>query len=203
MPYKDLVRRREAKKLWARVNRARLRAANPNPRQSIRGLASVMFPEPTVIELPEDPAGALADWARARLIVPPGHPLAGQPMERPGYLESFIRDALAVGCNESSLFIGRKNGKSAGITVLILGFLSNDGPLRRFGWRCGILSVNRSKAHELLRQVEEISAASKLKGLEFRRTPVPGRVVSSFGSCEIESADLGSGHGSGYDIAIA
>ena len=202
MPYKDPIKRRESKKLWARVNRARLRALNPSPRISIRGLAAQMFPEPTVIELPKDPAGALAAWARARLIVPPGHPLAGQPMELPGYLESFLRDALAVDCREGALFIGRKNAKSAAIAILILGHLAADGPLRRFGWRCGILSVSRVKAFELLRQCEEIAAASKLDGLEFKRTPIPGRVVSPFGSCEIESADLGSGHGSGYNLAV-
>ena len=200
MPYRDLEKRRESKRLWARAARARARALNP--RQVIRSRPAEAPPPPTEPEWPSDPAGALADWARLRLKVPPGHPLAGEPMELPNYLVGFIRDALAVETREAALFIGRKNAKSAGIAILILGFLSNDGPLRRFGWRCGILSVTRTKAHELLRQAEEIAAASSLQGLEFKRTPAPGKIVSSFGSCELESADLAAGHGSGYDLAV-
>ena len=199
MPYKDLEKKRESGRLWARAARARARGDTP----PIIHRKPAPPPPPTEPEeWSSDPAGALADWARLRLKVPPGHPLADEPMELPDYLVAFVRDALAVETREAALFIGRKNAKSAGIAILILGFLSDDGPLRRFGWRCGILSVTRVKAHELLRQCEEIATASQLQGLEFKRTPAPGKIVSAFGSCELESADLAAGHGSGYDLAV-
>ena len=38
-----------------------------------------------------DPVGALAAWARETLIVPPGHPLAGEPMALPPFAEDFLR----------------------------------------------------------------------------------------------------------------
>ena len=65
-------------------------------------------PEPLPPPVP-DPAQAVADWSRKRLVVPPGHPLAGQPMTLPDYGVKFIRDALSH--RESLLCIGRKNSK--------------------------------------------------------------------------------------------
>ena len=78
-----------------------------------------------------DPIGALADWARERLIVPPGHPLAGQPLALPAFAESFLRGAWGV--HEAVLSTARKNAKSAITAALLLGHLV--GPLHRRGWR--------------------------------------------------------------------
>ena len=48
---------------------------------------------PVVIPpMPDDPVGALATWAAATLKVPPGHPLAGQPMGLPDFAVKFLRD---------------------------------------------------------------------------------------------------------------
>ena len=76
------------------------------------------------------------------------------------------------------------------------------GPVRREGFRAGVLSLNRDKAGELIRQIEEISLASDLEDLTFRRVPYPGRVISPFGTVEIQSADRGAGHSAGFDLAI-
>ena len=68
-----------------------------------------------------------------------------------------------------------------------------------------MLSANRGKAGELLRQAEEIAAASGLEGLQVRRTPWPGRLIGDGGATlEIEGAGNQStaGHASGYDTAI-
>ncbi len=68
-----------------------------------------------------------------------------------------------------------------------------------------MLSANRGKAGELLRQCEEIAAASGLEGLQIRRTPWPGRLIGDGGATlEIEGAGNAStaGHASGYDVAI-
>ena len=104
MPYKDLTKARESKKLWARASRAR--ALNPLP-----PVERLHPPEPPPRkeppEWPSDPAGALAAWARDRLIVPPGHPNAGKPMKLPDYLQRFLSDALQAETNEAALLNSR------------------------------------------------------------------------------------------------
>ena len=64
-------RDREARKLYMREYRARKRAE--------REAAAKAGPAGAT----DDPVGALAEWAAKTLRVPPGHPLAGQPMALP------------------------------------------------------------------------------------------------------------------------
>ena len=170
-----------------RAYRLRRKAAKPAP-----------APAPAPV-LPDDHQGAaVCAWAAETLRVPAGHPLAGQPMIVPNFGAAFIGDVFAN--SESLLCIGRKNAKSAIVAVLLLAHLV--GPARKEGFRAGVLSLNRDKAGELLRQIEEIAGASGLEGLQFRRVPYPGRVVSSFGTVEIQSADRGAGHSAGFDLAV-
>ena len=145
-------------------------------------------------------AAAVVAWAAASLKVPAGHPLAGRPFRLEPWQVAVIDDALTH--RETLLCIARKNAKSATIAVLVLAFLA--GPLRRHGWRAGVLSVNRGKAGELLRQLEAIRDASNLRGLTVRRTPWPGRMVAddTGATVEIEGATNASGHASGYDLSI-
>ena len=121
-------------------------------------------------------------------------------MELPLYGVAFIRDALTH--RESLLCLGRKNAKSAIVAVLGLALLA--GPLKRPGLRIGTASLTREKAAELLRQMQEIAEASGLAGLEFRKSPAPGWVLTPDGStAEFLSADRSAGHASGFDYAIA
>ena len=146
-------------------------------------------------------AAAVVTWAAASLRIPSGHPAAGRPFKLAEWQIAIVADVLAH--RETLACMGRKNAKSALIAVLALAFLC--GPLRRPGWRAGVLSVSRGKAGELLRQTEEIAAASDLGGLTVRRTPWPGRIIGDGGSTlEIEGAGNQStaGHASGYDLAI-
>ena len=170
-----------------RAYRQRLKAAQAKP-------AAVAVPV-----LPGDHQGAaVCAWAAETLKVPAGHPLAGQPMIVPGFGAAFLGDVFTH--SESLLCIGRKNAKSAIVAVLLLAHVV--GPVRREGFRAGVLSLNRDKAGELIRQIEEISLASGLEDLTFRRVPYPGRVLSPFGTVEIQSADRGAGHSAGFDVAI-
>ena len=105
-----------------------------------------------------DPVGALAAWASTTLIVPPGHPLSGEPMALPDFAASWLR--CSWDAHESALSTARKNAKSAIAAVLALGYLV--GPLRRPGWRGAIASITKEKASELRRQVAEIAEASGL-----------------------------------------
>lgn len=189
MPYKDpaaqRLANREAQRRWRERQRAK--------RES--GLRLVV-PEPVA-----DPALALAEWSAECLVVPPGHPLVGEPMALPKYGVDFLSDALADGVREALLCMARKNSKTGIVAVLCLGLLA--GPLARPGLRIGTVSVTREKAKELYLQMRDIAEASELGGLEFRKSPAPGWVKAENGStAEFLSADKVSGHASGFDIVI-
>ena len=146
-----------------------------------------------------DPVGELAAWAASTLRVPPGHPLAGQPMALPAFAEKFLRDGW--GAHESALAVARKNSKSACCAILALGFLI--GPLRRPGWRGAIASLSKEKAAELRGQVASIIRASGLEDeVKIRYAPYPGRIESATGSLEVLSSDRAAGHSSSFDLVI-
>ena len=153
-------RHREYMRDW---RRKRKEAAKPKP------------PDPVS---PADPIGALTRWSRENLVVPPGHPLAGEPMELPAFAADFLRDGWKA--HESALTCGRKNAKSAICGILGLGFLV--GPLRIPGFRMAIASLTKEKAAELRQQIESIGIASGLAELRYRRSPYPGRIESHTGS---------------------
>ena len=143
-----------------------------------------------------DAVDSLAEWSRNTLIVPPGHPRSGEPLELPEYGVRFLREALAV--PEALLSVARKNAKSAVIAVLLLAYL--DGPLKFRGFRAGVCSINREKAGELWMQMEAIVEASGLTGVGCMRSP--RHVKSESGRVDILSADAGAGHSSGFDLAL-
>ena len=91
-----------------------------------------------------DPAGELAAWAEAKLKVPAGHPLAGQPMRLQPWQVDFLRSALREGVHTALISTGRKNSKTSLICILILGYMV--GPLKVPGFKIGILSLTREKA---------------------------------------------------------
>ena len=181
MPYKDDV----ASRLAARERKRRQRQ-----RQKAKA-APVSAP----LVAPED-ADYLAEWSRTALKVPPGHPLAGYPLELPDYGINFLRDALMA--PEALLSIARKNAKSAIIAVYLLGRLV--GPLRHQGYRAGVCSVTREKAGELWMQIEAIADASGLQDVKCMKAP--RHVISSTGRVDILSADGNAGHASGFDDAL-
>ena len=150
---------------------------------------------------PELPAAAVAEWARDKLVVPPGHPLEGRPLVIPDYGVLFLEDALDPECKEAALIVARKNAKSAIVAVLILAHLADDGPLRRKGWRAGVVSLSKEKAGELKRQVESIATASGVKGLKFLRTAAPG-IVSRWGAVDVLASGADAGAASGFDLSI-
>ena len=147
---------------------------------------------------PDDPVTALAAWAKATLIVPPGHPLAGQPMVLHAFAEDFLRAGWDA--QESALAVARKNSKSAICAVLALGHLV--GPLRTSGWRGAVASVSKEKAAELRNQVAAIAEASRLSEITIRQAPYPGRIISSTGALETLSSDRTAGHSSSFDLVI-
>ena len=192
MPYKDPERRREA----IAASKAKARARRIATKAEAEAVKRAEAPP-----WPADPAQAVAAWSCARLVVPPGHPRAGQPLELPDFAIAFLADALAPGVREAALFVARKNGKSAVVAVLILAHLSDDGPLRAPGFRAGVASLSRDKSTELWTQARDIALASALSGLIFGR--VPRHIGSAWGRCDFLSADKSAGQASGFDLAIA
>ena len=169
-------------------------------------LAELLAPEP--LPDPVDPLAdadamidALAAWCGEYLVTPHGHPLAGEPMDLPPFVDLFLRDALADGVTESLLCTARKNSKTGSLAMLVLGMLA--GPLRRPGLRIGTVSISREKAGELLGQARAIAEASELPGVEFMKTPSPGMIRTDNGStAEFLSADKHAGHASGFDLVL-
>ena len=81
MPYKDPQAARLASR--ERVRRYR-------KRQSIAKKLG-----PSAVEVAGDPADALAAWSASTLVVPAGHPNAGEPMTLPDYGVEFLRAAAS------------------------------------------------------------------------------------------------------------
>ena len=188
MPYKDPHAHRLA-------NRERQRRHRAKRKREAARAAVLAFP--TATERHPGQVAELAEWAAATLIVPPGHPLAGQPMALPDFAVDFLQDAWCA--HESALTMGRKNAKSAICAVLALGHLV--GPLRTPGWRGAVASINKEKAGELRNQVAAIAEASGLE-VTVRRSPYPGAIISSTGSLETLSADRTAGHASSFDLIV-
>ena len=188
MPYRDGTAERLAARDRQRRRRAKLRAEAE--RAEVLALPAATL---------ADPVGELAEWAIASLRVPPGHPLAGEPMALPDFAVDFLR--AGWDSHESALSIARKNAKSAICAVLALGYLI--GPLRAPGWRGAIASLSKEKAAELRGQVAAIVEASRLdREVRIRRAPYPGKIESSTGTLEVLSSDRTAGHSSSFDLVI-
>ena len=168
-------------------------------RRKAESVHRIDAPIPPVVAVVDhkNPVSALAAWSQKTLIVPPGHPLSGQPMALPDFAVNWLTESWAA--HESALSTARKNAKSAICAILALGYLV--GPLRRPGWRGAIASLDKGKAGELRRQVKEIAEASNLD-VKIRRSPYPGVIESETGSLDTLSADRLSGHSSGYDLCL-
>ena len=196
MPTKRAYDRQRARavRATARIERLRIQAApESDAQEAAQGLL-----EGLIERAATDPIGALCEWARSCLVVPSGHERAGAPMVVPRYAADFLRESLDA--RESALLVARKNGKSAVCAVLALAHLV--GPLRKAGWRGAVCSITREKAAELKRQAQEIAQASSLDGIDWYRSPAPGRAESAWGTLEILSADKSAGHASGFDLVL-
>ena len=193
MPFKDIEKRRAYNREGEKRRRARKRAE----REAAQLTAAAALPN--ILNLPAGPPiDRLSAWSQNILRVPSGHPLAGRALTLPAYGKAFLADAVTH--RESLLCIARKSGKSSIVAALCLGYLV--GPLAAPGQRLAIVSVNRSKAGELLMQMESIATASALPGVRFWKSPSPGRATSADCHVDVLSADRTAGHASGFDVVI-
>ena len=187
MPWKNpkdrAKRQRERRELDKKEKEHQLAAALPAPIQV------------------DDEAKAFADFCVNRLVVPVGHRLSGQPMKLLPFVEDFLRDFHQPGITEGALFCARKNSKTASIAAYLI--LKLIGPTREAGFRAAVVSISKLKAAELNRSMQDISKASNLPGIQYLRSPAPGRALSATGEVEIYSLESTGGHSSSLSIAIA
>ena len=154
---------------------------------------------PEACKWPEHPGLAIAQWSREKLVVPVGHPRSGEALVLPDFLVDFLVDVYRN--PETALLVARKNSKSTAVSVAMLAHLI--GPLRKKGFRAGVISLTALKASELKDLMHGIAVSSGLEGLRFLRSPAPGRVESEWGRVEIYALEKASGHSSSFDISIA
>ena len=68
-----------------------------------------------------DPVGALAEWSRTKLIVPPGHPRSGEPLELQAFAVAWLRatwTAHEIGAQHGSKKRQECDRRGAGARVL-------------------------------------------------------------------------------------
>ena len=145
-------------------------------------------------------AAALFKWCREKLVVPGGHPNAGQPLAVPAFGQKFLRDLLRPDTTEALLCVARKNSKSSLIAAYILARLI--GPIRESGYRAGVCSLSREKSVELQLLIEGIASASGLVGLKFRRSPAHIAGAEG-GRVDFLTADANAGAASGFTDSVA
>lgn len=189
MPYADPVVSKVYARLWARNKRLRKRYESD----------SAPPPPPTIPADPKAQAGLICEWSRDTLIIPPGHPRSGKPLELEPFQFKFLQGALSS--RESLLCLGRKNGKTALIAVLMLAHIAEGAPLLSAGWRGGIVSLSKVHARELLKIAVGLVESSGLD-LTVRRTPYPGTISNDVRGSVIEvlSSDKNAGHSTSYDL---
>ena len=97
------------KKLYADAA-ARKRAQRAEAESAARSHQLDARPPVVAVVDHADPVGALAEWSRKTLIVPPGHHRAGEPMALPEFAVDWLRASWDA--HESALSTARKNAKS-------------------------------------------------------------------------------------------
>lgn len=157
---------------------------------------------PPIPKIPRDPsrqAGLICEWSADVLKIPPGHPRSGEPLSLEPFQFEFLQGCLSH--RESLLCLGRKNGKTALIAVLMLAHIAEGAPLLQAGWRGGIVSLSKVHARELLKLAVQLVESSGLD-LTIRKTPHPGTVSNDARGSIIEvlSSDKNAGHSTSYDL---
>lgn len=172
-------------------------------RRARRAAAKAAKPKAKPSRLPKTAKGkakAVAKWAADNLIVPTP-PKAGEPFRLDPWQIDFLEGALADGIREAGLSVGRRNGKTFSVAVLVLAHLV--GPLHARYWRAAAVSLTGKNCVELRTAIEQIAAESGLKGLVIKRSPFPGSIEGKDGaSVDFLAADKASGHSVGLDMAL-
>ena len=151
----------------------------------------------------------LADWLAATFVVPAG-PSRGEPLQLLPFQMDFLRDHLeddptgGPRYRTTVLSTPRKNGKSATVAALILGYMCPDSPLFIPGFRGGVTAPSVVHAQIVGNQVIDILEASGVNpGITFVRSPLPGVMHGPRGGkLQFLSGNRTAGHGLDIDLGI-
>jgi phage terminase large subunit-like protein len=165
-----------------------------------------------VIRLPAKPkpdrAEAFFAWLEKSFVFPSG-PARGKPFALLPFQRDFVRDVLERDGPDPKyrtgiLSVARKNGKSALLAALLLGFMLADSPVHIPGCKAGIVAPTARHATLVFQQAMEILEASDRKGdAKIWQHPAPGYFKCGSARCDIFSGSKTSGHGSSLSVAIA
>ena len=87
--------------------------------------------------------------------------------------------------------------------MLALAHLAEGAPFSRPGQRIAVVSLDRGKAAETKKALEDIAKASNLQGLKFLRSPAPGGKVETTNGSELTIlAGVEAGTAGGFDLAL-
>ena len=161
-----------------------------------------VFTMPKPFTYPENAGRALAKWAYENLRVPDG-PLAGHRLALDDWFVAAVDDFTQPGVRELGVSIARKNAKTSKLCVFILAHVATGAPFYRPAVRIAVASETGKLAKEAWRACKLISEASGLRGVDFRKTPIPGAILGP-SNCEVEflAADRATGQARGCDLAI-
>ena len=130
------------------------------------------------------------DWWRG-LVVPLGHPNAGQALDI-----GWCADALAPDAPRAALVsCARKNGKTSAVAARILhGCCNGENP----AWRAGVASLRTENAAETLDLVRGLLPQVAEPSVRVYKD----RVIGPRGIARISSTHAGAGHSAGFDWAV-
>ena len=152
-------------------------------------------------EIEADPALVLKKWAERYLKIPEP-PKLGQNFVIDDWQLEFLRGFFDRKVRRALLSIGRKNGKSALIAILLLGYLI--GPFAEKNWKGAVTAENGKQAKHLRWLMSAIAEISNYKeDLKELETPAPGRLYGKHDSeLQFLAADKFAGHAIGNSIAV-
>lgn len=151
----------------------------------------------------------LAEWLADTFVVPAG-PSRGEPLHLLEFQQAFLADHLEDDAEggpryrTTVLSTARKNGKSATIASLVLGYMCPDSPLFVPGFRAAITAPSVQHAQLVPQQmIDLLETAEYDPGLWFVKSPLPGVLHGpKSGKLQCLSGQRTAGHGLDLDLAL-
>lgn len=154
-----------------------------------------------------NPAEAFFGWLAASFVFPSG-PKRGRPFELDDFQKDFVRlvlerDGVDPAYRMCLFSVARKNGKTALLAALLLGFMLPDSPIFIPACKAGLAAPTArhalfifAQAMDMLRAVGREAEAKVLKH------PQPGLFRIGDAQCDVYSGSKSSGHGASLHVAF-
>ncbi len=151
----------------------------------------------------------LAEWLADTFVVPAG-PSRGEPLQLLDFQRAFLADHLEDDDNGSPRYrtvafsCARKNGKSATLAGLLLGYMCESSPLFIPGFRAAITAPSVQHAQLVPQQMMDLLEAAEYDvGIWFVKSPLPGVLHGpQGGKLQCLSGQRTAGHGLDLDLAL-